>query len=122
MRVSLLLLSSSSIVLALAGCPSPSQQVQQLARDNACRVDDDCCVVVDDCSSEAFVVEAAEFDDALDILATAGTDFCAGCTVPTVVTECVDGQCVGRAFDPIDVQLAAGQASSSCGVREVVNS
>ena len=120
MRLIVSLLSSS--LLAVVGCNTAGADLRALAADNSCFDDADCCVVVDDCQSEAFVVTADEFDTAVDIVATRQQDSCAGCIVPTVLTECVDGTCVGRAFNPADVQLATEQALSSCGPREVVNS
>jgi len=118
----LLPLSSILALSVVAACNSAGADLRAMAAENSCFDDTDCCVVVDDCQSEAFVVSADEFDAAVDLVDTRQQNSCAGCTVPTVVTECVDGTCVGRAFSPADVQLAADQALSSCGPREVVNS
>jgi len=118
-------LLSLSSVLALsfvAACNTAGAELRDLAADNVCFDDADCCVVVDDCQSEAFVVTADEFDVAVDLVGTRQQGSCAGCIVPTVVTQCVNGTCVAQAFSPIDVNLASDQASSSCGPREVVNS
>ena len=115
-------LASSSLLAVVAACSNPGAELQELAFDNRCAVDADCCVVVDDCNSEAFLVEAGEFDAALDLVAQRQQDFCAGCIVPTVVTECFEGRCIGRAFSPVDVNPAPGSPSSVCGPRELVNS
>lgn len=120
MRLIVSLLSLS--LLAVVGCNTAGADLRALAAENSCFDDSDCCVVVDDCQSEGFVVSADEFDTAVNLVATRQQDSCAGCIVPTVVTQCVNGTCVAQAFSPIDVELASDQASSSCGPREVVNS
>ncbi len=116
------LVSSLSLLLMAAACSDPGAELRELALDNQCAVNDDCCVVVDDCNSEAFIVQADEFDVALTLVEQRQQDFCAGCVVPTVVSECVNGTCIGRAFNASDVQPAAGTPQSVCGPREVVNS
>lgn len=105
-----------------AGCENPQAELQALAADNTCNVVEDCCVVMDDCNSEAWIVTAAEFDDAVVWAAQLEGGFCVDCVPPTVSVDCVQGRCVGRAFSPVDVNLAPEQARSSCGARELVNS
>ncbi len=118
----LLPLSSLFAVAVLVGCNIAGADLRDLAADNACFDDSDCCVVVDDCQSEVFVVTAAEFDTAVDLVDSRQQGSCAGCVAPTVVTECFNGSCASRAFSPNDVTLASDQPLSSCGPREVVTS
>ncbi len=108
-------------VLALAvvagACEIPTLELRQLAADNPCFSDDDCCVVVDPCQGETFVVTADEFELALDLKSERQTEACVRCVSPPVVAECVEGLCRGRAFDPGEVSFADGQELDSCGPR-----
>lgn len=106
-----------AIVAPFAGCTVPAIELRELAAENACLADADCCVVVDSCAAEAYVVTADEFDTARDL--ADNTTVCADCIVPPVTVECVEGRCVGKAFDPADVRYVAGQALDSCGPRAV---
>lgn len=112
----------SIVVVVGVACGTPTLQLRELAGDgNPCVVVDDCCVVVDACAVEAFVVTADEFDDARGLVARRQDQACADCILPVVVTECVEGRCVGKAFSAADVAYAAGQPLDSCGSREVVS-
>ncbi len=104
-------------VVPVAACTVPAIELRALAAENACLADEDCCVVVDTCAAEAYVVTADEFDQARD-LADDSTR-CADCIIPPVTVECVEGRCVGKAFNPADVRYEDGQALDSCGVRAV---
>lgn len=102
-----------------AGCGDiPTLELLDLAQDgNFCEVDADCCVIVDECRAEAFIVTADEFEDAKDIKSRRNQEGCAGCTVPTVAVTCERGACVGKAFDPTLVGYDDEQALDSCGPR-----
>jgi hypothetical protein len=104
-------------VAPLVGCTVPAVELRELAAENACFADADCCVVVDSCAAEAYVVTADEFDTARDL--ADDTTVCADCIIPPVTVECVEGRCVGKAFNPADVRYAEGQAFDSCGPRAV---
>lgn len=102
---------------ATTACDLPAVELRELSAENACFADEDCCVVVDTCAAEAYVVTADEFDAARDLADDSSQ--CADCIIPPVTVECVDGQCVGKAFDPADVRSAEGQALDGCGARAV---
>ncbi len=108
-----------SVLAVLSACELPTLELRQLAADNPCFADEDCCVVVDTCAGETFVVTADEFDDAVDLRDLRQDELCVRCVSPPVVAECVEGQCRGRAFDPDEVSYAEGQALDSCGPREL---
>lgn len=105
------------VVVPLLGCTVPAVELRALAAENACLGDADCCVVVDSCAAEAYVVTADEFDTARDL--ADDSTVCADCIIPPVTVECVEGRCVGKAFNPADVRYAEGQALDSCGPRAV---
>lgn len=105
------------LLTANAACELPAVELRQLSAENACFADEDCCVVVDSCAAEAYVVTADEFDAARGLADDSSQ--CADCIIPPVTVECVDGQCVGKAFDPADVRYAEGQALDGCGARAV---
>lgn len=110
------------LVLAfVVGCESPQAELQALSAENTCNVVEDCCVVMDACNAEAWVVTSAEFDDAVSCANKLQTSLCVDCIPPTVTVDCVQGVCVGRAFSPVVVNLDPDQAPSSCGARELVN-
>lgn len=106
---------------AFMGCTLPALELRELAADNPCFVDEDCCVVVDSCAAEAYVVTADEFDLARDL--ADDSNQCADCIIPPVTIECVEGRCVGKAFNPAEVRYAEGQAEGQaldgCGARAV---
>ena len=116
------LLRLSTIAIAvLAGaatCEVPTLELRQLAGDgNFCSVTDDCCVVVDTCQGESFVITADEFDVAKDLVDGRQDEACVRCLTPPVAVECVNGACVGRAFNSGDVSYAEDQPLNSCGAR-----
>lgn len=111
------LVAAVAAAFPLAACTVPAVELRALAAENACLADEDCCVVVDTCAAEAYVVTADEFDAARD-LADDSTQ-CADCIIPPVTVECVEGRCVGKAFNPADVRYVDGQALDSCGARAV---
>lgn len=104
-------------VVPLVACTVPAVELRTLAADNPCLADTDCCVVVDTCAAEAYVVTADEFAQARDL--ADDSTLCADCIVPPVTVECVEGRCVGKAYNPADVRYADGQALDSCGARAV---
>ena len=107
---------------ALFACETATLELRELAGDgNPCAVVEDCCVVVDPCNAEAFLVTADEFDAARDLVDTRQQELCVDCVLPVVTAECVEGRCVGKAFAPGEVTYAEGQPLDSCGAREVVN-
>lgn len=104
----------------LGACDVPTLELLDLATDgNSCSVDADCCVVVDECRAEAFIVTEDEFEQAKNLKQARSDDGCANCTVPVVAVECLLGVCVGKAFDPLRVSYDADQALDSCGPREL---
>ena len=107
----------AALLTVTAACELPAVELRGLSSENACFADEDCCVVVDSCAAEAYVVSAEEFDAARDL--ADDTSQCADCVIPPVTVECVDGQCLGKAFNPADVRYADGQAPDGCGARSV---
>lgn len=75
-------------------------ELKALAQSDApCTTAADCCVVVDGCHAQAFVVTKGDYDKALNLVDELDTSMCVRCMPPPVELECVDGACVGRALD-----------------------
>jgi len=105
--------------LFAAGCgPSKVETLVELSKVNDCAVDEDCCVVLEVCTARVFLVTADEFDAAREAAEFDEGGTCAKCLAPATTTACVDGRCQGTSFSA-EVELAEGQAASSCGEREV---
>lgn len=64
------------------------------ASPKACATDDDCCVVINSCLSEAQVVHADDFDAAQTAWPYCDAD-CTDCIPPVVRVTCDNGHCVG---------------------------
>ncbi len=108
------------LALCAAGCTIPTLELRQLAGDgNFCTVTTDCCVVVDECQGEAFVITDDELDVAEELLAQRQQTECVRCPTPPVAVECVEGRCRGKSFDPADVSYGDNQPLNSCGAREL---
>jgi hypothetical protein len=107
-RGSFVLLASS---LALAACSSASTSAPEdpgQARTDAmaiangynpCTTDADCCVVVDNCMSEVFVVDVAHDDEVTALAAQAQKtppSVCLGCAIAQYQLACNEGHCVAH--------------------------
>ncbi|MDP2344139.1 MAG: hypothetical protein Q8O67_24490 [Deltaproteobacteria bacterium] len=109
------------VVAVFCGCgPSKVDRLQELSAENPCFDDVDCCVVVEACSADIFVVTTDEFDEAREAAEFDEGGFCNDCLTPTSTVSCVDGRCLAVAFEDPAVTLAEGTPVSSCGVRELV--
>jgi hypothetical protein len=97
--------------LALAACSSSSASVPpdpgQARADalaiangyNPCTTDADCCLVVDNCMSEVFVVNATHDDEVIALADQAQKtppSECLGCTIEQYQVACNEGQCVAH--------------------------
>ena len=106
----------------LSGClPTKVDRLRELSAQNDCFDDAECCVVVEPCSADIFVVTADEFDEARDEAEFDEGGICNDeCRTPVATVSCVDGRCQAIAFEDEAVTLAEGTPTSSCGVRELV--
>jgi len=108
-----------ALILA-AACGTDSErddlrtELKALAQSNApCTTAADCCVVVDGCYAQAFVVAKGDYDKARKLADGLDDSMCVGCESPAVELECVDGACVGRQLD--FEEASSGHWASHCG-------
>lgn len=109
------------VALALvAACGKDSGQdalrteLKALAQSDApCTTAAECCVVVDGCYAQAFVVAEGDYDKARDLIDQLDDSTCVACMSPAVELECVDGACVGRQLD--FEEASDGHWASHCG-------
>jgi hypothetical protein len=83
----------------------------------ACQVDGDCCVVVDSCFDEAYLVGRAEYAAMQASIPSVGSDFgrCLSCFLPAVQVQCKGGFCVGAEIPPPYSLNIGPLTTSHCG-------
>lgn len=82
------------------GSTSTREQARTYARATvSCKIDSDCCVVVDGCINQALVVGVADKDKVASLVAQPDPAGCTGCLLPAVQVTCSQGQCAGTLID-----------------------
>ena len=120
MRKQAVVVVVACVVGSLLGClPTKVDRLLELSAENQCFDDADCCVVVEACSADIFLVTADEFDEAREAAEFDEGGLCNDCPTPASTVSCVDGRCQGVAFEDPAVSVAEGTPASSCGVREL---
>ena len=108
-----------AVACACACGPGKVAELEEFSAENRCFDDPDCCVVVEACSADIFVVTADEFERARTAAEFDEGGVCNRCATPASTVSCVDGRCLAVAFEDPAVQVAEGTPASSCGVREL---
>jgi len=77
--------------------PEPEDPADFADGNVACDTDADCCVVVNDCANQAYVVGIDDKDKVAALVAIAEQDRsrCTGCIAPAVEVTCENAKCVG---------------------------